>query len=44
MTQVGSYALELECLPAVPWPTEMDGLQGFSCVIHTGQGSSEEFM
>jgi len=35
-TVIARYAEELGCLPAVPWPTFMDGVQGFSCIIHAG--------
>ena len=42
------YAEELGCLPAVPWPTFMDGVQANTyfishcslCIIHTGEDSN----
>ena len=35
-TIISTFAEGLECLPAMPWPTHMDGVQGFSCILHTG--------
>ena len=35
-TVIETYVSALECLPGVPWPTFMDGVQGFSCTIYTG--------
>ena len=35
-TVIATYVSALECLPGVPWPTFMDGVQGFACTIYSG--------
>ena len=32
---ISEWAEGLECGPSVPWPTAMDGEQGFQCVVHS---------
>jgi len=34
-TVIETYVSALECLPGVPWPTFMDGVQGFACTMYT---------
>jgi len=33
---ITSWAEGLDCGPALPWPTQMDGVQGFTCFSHSG--------
>lgn len=32
---ISGWAEGLDCGPASPWPTSMDGVQGFTCLIHS---------
>lgn len=33
---IAEWADGLECGPSVPWPTDMDGTNGWACIIHSG--------